>query len=109
MHPTDPFQFGVKKALVESGIVSDDMTTCHKIRKLGHHLFTTRLRFQHLIGDSGIPLDERADPEAWVHQLLEAIDNRAILDEHSPDLDRPVAILGRQPRSLEVKNDYRVR
>ena len=83
--------------------------TVYKLRKLTHNHFTTRLAFQHLIGDPGITLDKRTDPETGIHKLLKAVDNHPMFNKHRPDLDSPVTIVWRQARRLEIQHHHTIR
>jgi hypothetical protein len=65
-----------------------------EIRKLMHHMRTTRRLSQHLIGNPRVVFNKGVDTKARVHQMLEAVSDPALLNQHRPDFYGSIPVIG---------------
>ncbi|MNR16288.1 hypothetical protein D3C85_1328820 [compost metagenome] len=86
--------FRIQKALVEGGVVGDQIVITDKVDEIRHHLVAGGSLFQHGIADPGILLDEAAHVEARIHQCRETLTDTAILDSDGTDLDGSIPLSG---------------
>jgi hypothetical protein len=104
----DAIQFGIEKAAIEAGIVSNQMVMCHKRGKILHNLCNWRGAVKLFIGYTCVILNKAADPHPRIHQALKAINNLVVLDENRSNLNGPVTIIGRQTGCFKIENDNAV-
>ncbi len=98
-------QLGVEKTAVKAGVVGDQRRVADPVGEPGHDRFAVRGLGDQVVADAGERLDEPADGEPGVHQLLEPVDDHVALDAHRAHLDGPVAVVGRHAGGLEIKDN----